>query len=123
MRRILLTSKLGPSVVRRVGAGIMSSTENTTLLSAATNSASSTARRFITNDQEKNFQRAGIIDDQGMVVFDTLHELQVHSSILYSDNDLFGTFDDKTKSYHYMTYAEYRTKVNQCRTLLKDLGE
>jgi len=122
MRRILLTSKLGPSVVRRVGAGIMSSTENTTLLSAATNSASSTARRFITNDQEKNFQRAGIIDDQGMVVFDTLHELQVHSSILYSDNDLFGTFDDKTKSYHYMTYAEYRTKVNQCRTLLKDLG-
>jgi len=133
MRRICLTSKLGPSIVRRVGAGIISSTENTTLLSAATpilghnrvdatNSASSTTHRFITTDQKKHFQRAGIIDDHGMVVFDTLHELQVHSSILYSDNELFGTFDNETKSYLYMTYAEYRTKVNQCRALLKDLG-
>jgi len=133
MRRICLTSKLGPSIVRRVGARIISSTENTMLLSAATpilghnrvdatNSASSTTHRFITTDQKKDFQRAGIIDDHGMVVFDTLHELQVHSSILYSDNELFGTFDNETKSYLYMTYAEYRTKVNQCRALLKDLG-
>jgi hypothetical protein len=80
-------------------------------------------RRFITSDQEKHFQGAGILDDQGMVIFNTLHELQVNSTMVYPDNELFGTFDKESKSYLFMTYAEYNQKVNQCRALLKDLGK
>jgi hypothetical protein len=103
---------LGHVATRRVGAvGILSTTTTTP------------TRRFITSDQEKHFQGAGILDDQGMVIFNTLHELQVNSTMVYRDNELFGTYDKESKSYLFMTYAEYSQKVNQCRALLKDLGK
>jgi hypothetical protein len=114
MQRILSsTTRLGHVATRRVGAvGILSTTTTTT-----------PTRRFITSDQEKHFQGAGILDDQGMVIFNTLHELQVNSTMVYRDNELFGTYDKESKSYLFMTYAEYSQKVNQCRALLKDLGK
>eukprot|EP00536_Pseudo-nitzschia_multiseries_P000338 jgi/Psemu1/299994/fgenesh1_kg.4_\ len=57
-----------------------------------------------------------------MTAFKTLHELQEHSSLIFADNELFGTYDEQSKTFKYMTYAEYNQKVNQCRSLLKDLG-
>jgi hypothetical protein len=83
----------------------------------------STSRRFITTDQEKHFQGLGILDDQGLTTFNTLHDLQVHSSLVFKENELFGTYEEESKSYQYITYDEYNQKVNQCRGLLKDLGK
>lgn len=57
-----------------------------------------------------------------MTAFNTLHELQVNSSLVYSENELFGTYEEESKGYNYMTYDEYNQKVNKCRSLLKDLG-
>ena len=81
-----------------------------------------TARRFITTEQEKHYQGIGVLDDQGLTVFKTLHELQVNSSLVFKENELFGTYNDETETFHYMTYEEYDQKVNRCRVLLKDLG-
>ena len=132
---MMLTSKLRP-VTRRVGilssADAASSRVARNILPipstlahniATTTSASSTSRRFITTEQEKHFQGRGILDAQGMTAFNTLHELQVHSSLVFSENELFGTYEEESKSYIYMTYDDYNQKVNQCRALLKDLGE
>ena len=79
--------------------------------------------RFITTDQEKHFQELGVLDDQGLTTFNTLHELQVNSSLVFKENELFGTYEEQSKSYNYITYDEYNKKVNQCRVLLKELGE
>mmetsp|Transcript_6941 Transcript_6941/g.14275 ORF Transcript_6941/g.14275 Transcript_6941/m.14275 type:complete len:696 (+) Transcript_6941:104-2191(+) len=82
----------------------------------------STSRRFITTDQEKQFQELGVLDDQGLTRFDTLHELQVNSTLIFKEQELFGTYEEESKSYHYITYDEYNQRVNKCRVLLKDLG-
>jgi len=89
---------------------------------AALNSISPTSRRLITTDQEKHFQRLGVLDDHGLTVFETLHELQVNSSLVFKENELFGTYEEESKSYQYITYEEYDKRVSQCRFLLKDLG-
>lgn len=125
----MLTSKLRP-FTRRIGI--------TSTVDAASNKVAkivavahnidaltptlSTSRRFITTDQEKHFQGLGILDDQGLTTFNTLHDLQVHSSLVFKENELFGTYEEESKSYQYITYDEYNQKVNQCRGLLKDLG-
>jgi len=137
MQRGILNSRVKP-FTRRIGAGIISSLENFSILAAPSitksslllhrhdyfkkNSNSSSSRRFLTTDEEKEFRGRGILDDEGMVTFETLHELQVRSSLVYSDNEIFGTFDPETGKYDWITYAEYSQRVNQCRTLLKDIG-
>ena len=83
----------------------------------------SSSHRFISTDQEKHFQDLGALDDRGLTIFNTLHELQVNSSLVFKENELFGTYAEKSKSYDYITYDEYSERVNKCRTLLKDLGK
>lgn len=86
------------------------------------NVESSSSRRFITTDQEKHFQELGVLDEQGLTRFNTLHELQVNSTLVFKDNELFGTYAEESKSYNYITYDEYNQRVNKCRTLLKESG-
>ena len=87
------------------------------------NVESSSSRRFITTDQEKHFQELGILDEEGLTRFNTLHELQVNSALVFKDNELFGTYAEESKSYNYITYDEYNQRVNKCRTLLKESGK
>ena len=137
MQRGILNSRVKP-FTRQIGAGIISSLEKVSVLAAPSitkssllfhrhdyfkkKSNSSSSRRFLTTGEEKEFRGRGILDDEGMVTFETLHELQVRSSLVYSDNEIFGTFDPETGKYDWITYAEYSQRVNQCRTLLKDIG-
>ena len=78
--------------------------------------------RYLTT-REENFREAGILDENGLTTFDTLHEMQVRSCMVYSGNDLFGTYNSGSEQFEYMTYQEFDGKVNQCRPLLKDLGK
>ena len=121
----MLASKLRP-VSRRVGS-TLSATAKRILPKAATAanvpSPTTTTTRFISTEQTEEFQKLGILDDQGLTVFDTLHEMQVNSCKVFSPNELFGTYDEASNSFLYMTYDEYSQKVNQCRALLKDLGK
>jgi len=48
--------------------------------------------------------------------------MQVNSCKLFSQNELFGTYDEESKNFRFMTYDDYDQKVSQCRTLLKELG-
>mmetsp|Transcript_21098 Transcript_21098/g.58693 ORF Transcript_21098/g.58693 Transcript_21098/m.58693 type:complete len:691 (+) Transcript_21098:50-2122(+) len=91
-------------------------------VTSAYTSVSSISRRFMTTDQEEQFKERGFLDAEGMTAFNTLHELQAHSSIVFAKNELFGTYDEQSDTFKYMTYDEYNQKVNQCRSLLKDLG-
>lgn len=72
------------------------------------------------SDRERVFQAEGIVDDRGLTMFNTLHEMQVRSCKVYADNDLFGTYNG-TK-FEWMTYQEYADNVDKCRAVLHDLG-
>lgn len=84
---------------------------------------SSSSRRFITTDQEKHFQELGVLDAEGLTRFNTLHELQANSALIFKDNEIFGTYTEESKSFNYITYDEYNQRVNRCRTLLKESGK
>jgi len=74
---------------------------------------------------EANLRDDGIFDGRDLLNFQTLHELQVNASIAFAENKLFGTYAKKEGSdetFEWMTFREYGDKVNQCRSVLKDLG-
>jgi long-chain acyl-CoA synthetase len=85
-------------------------------------SFSTSASKLHSSTKFDKFREHGIVDDRGMLVFDTLHEMQVRSCQIYAQNDLFGTFDSMSGSFKYMSYAEFGKKVDTCRAMLKDLG-
>jgi len=91
---------------------------------------SSTAVRFLSTEpapivlteEQKAFQEQGILDERGLTIFDTLHDMQVRSCQVFNDRKLFGTYSEETKDFEWMSFADYDHKVNQCRAVLKDLG-
>lgn len=69
------------------------------------------------------WKERGVIDDRELVQFQTLHEMQVNSCEVYARNELFGTYVEPTKSFEWMTFAEFADNVDKCRAVLKDLGK
>ena len=70
-------------------------------------------------------QQKEILDERGLLQFDTLHELQNNASIAFADNPLFGTYaerDGQDPGYEWMSYKDFGDKVSSCRAVLKDLG-
>ena len=123
----MLSSKLRP-VTRLIG--VTSSVDSALnrfakgkVIAPRIGSSTSSSFRFITTEEETYFKERGFLDDEGLTTFNTLHELQVRSSLVFKENKLFGTYNEKSQSYDYMTYDEYNQTVNKCRTLLNDLGE
>jgi len=83
------------------------------------------ARNANTYWTEANLRDDGIFDGRDLLKFETLHELQVNASIAFAENKLFGTHTKKEgsdESFEWTTFAEYGEQVNQCRSVLKDLG-
>ena len=76
-----------------------------------------------TPESIQGWKERGIIDDRALVSFETLHEMQVNACEVYSANNVFGTYTEASKSFEWMTYNEFGNKVNQCRSVLKDLGK
>lgn len=125
----MLTTKLRPFVktISRISPADAASKNVARALASTQNfdrsGSNSSSRRFITTEQERSFREEGILDEMGMTAFSTLHELQANSSRVYAENELFGTYQEDSNKFHFMTYDDYNQKVNQCRALLKDLGE
>lgn len=71
----------------------------------------------------KEWQELGYVDDKGLTIFDTLHEMQFRSCQTYGANPIFGTYSKETSKFEWMTFAEYSEKVDKCRAVLKDLGK
>jgi hypothetical protein len=60
----------------------------------------------VLTDAEQEFRKDGILDERGLVQFDTLHNMQVRSCRVYADKDLFATFSPTTQNFEWMTFAE-----------------
>jgi hypothetical protein len=73
-------------------------------------------------EEELAFQAKGYLDERGLTVFDTLHEMQVRSCKVFAPKDLFGTYSDESKKFEWMTFQDYEQAVDKCRAVLKDLG-
>jgi len=68
------------------------------------------------------WQKKGFLDERGLTVFDTLHELVDRSTQVFAPKDLFGTYVEVSKQFEWMTFNEFGTKVDHCRSVLNDLG-
>ena len=79
-------------------------------------------RFYSTPVEEEHFRKEGLLDENGLTIFDTLHEMIHGSCRVYAQNELFGTFNPSSEKFEYMTYDEFGAKVNQCRSMLKNLG-
>jgi len=92
-----------------------------------------------TSHTRTSLQNAGVLDEQNLLQFNTLHELQENACIAFADNPIYGTAkstsvttslsnnqsdenSDPNVTFDYMTYSEYGDKVKHCRSILKDLG-
>lgn len=84
---------------------------------------SSSTTRSISTERENHFKELGYLDDEGLTIFSTIHDMQVRSCEVYADNELFGSYDEMENKFKYVTYAEFDSKVDKCRAVLKDLGK
>ena len=83
----------------------------------------SSCRRNISTERGNHFKELGYLDAEGLTIFDTLHDMQTRSCSVYAENELFGSYDDKTNNFKYVTYEEFGGQVDKCRAVLKDLGK
>jgi len=79
-----------------------------------------TGRSFSTS-RDKDLQDRGIFDSRNTLLFETLHDIRVNGTVAFHDNPIFGTFQEG--KFHWMTYGEWGNKVDNCRTVLKNLGK
>jgi hypothetical protein len=114
LRRLIHQSGKGKNVMR-AGSSDNSFTGTTSLRFMSTSVTSLT-------ESEKAFQAKGFLDDRGLTVFDTLHEMQVLSCEVFAPRKLFGTYSKESKQFEWMTYQEFGDAVNKCRAVLKDIG-
>jgi hypothetical protein len=70
-----------------------------------------TSLRFSTlTPEEEKFYKEGILDERGLVQFDTLHNMQVRSCRVYAEKNLFATYSPETQKFEWMTFAECTLK-------------
>ena len=84
--------------------------------------AASAVPEDVDTSSEKAFRRDIPFDENGFIEFNNLHDLQVFASQEFAERDLFGTFSPESKSFEWISFADYGNRVDQCRALLKDLG-
>ena len=85
-----------------------------------------------TKDRLASLQASGLIDDDGLTNFTTLHELQLSACQVFADNNIFGTYTKKAPqegdkgepggAFEWMTYQEFSALVDKTRSVLKDIG-
>jgi hypothetical protein len=73
-------------------------------------------------DQEK-WQKEGFMDEQGLTVFETLHEMVDRSTQVFGPKHLFGTYSETSKEFEWQTFSDYRQQIDECRAVLKNLGK
>jgi hypothetical protein len=87
---------------------------------------SSSARAHLSSSplpaELQKFRELGYVDEDGLTVFDTLHDMQVRSCKVYSERELFGTYSEDSRKFEWMTYAQYAEKVDTCRVFLQSVG-
>ena len=90
----------------------------------AASSFNVSSKKYFSTDTA-SLQERGIFNQDNLLQFKTLHELQTNAAVAFADNPLFGTYvkeEGKDATFDWMSYAEFNEKVNTCRTVLKDLG-
>lgn len=84
---------------------------------------STATTRSLSTDREKEFQAAGILDENRLLNFDTLHEMQVRACQVFEPKRLFGTYSEESNQFEFMSFGEFGQQVDHVRALLKDLGK
>ena len=76
----------------------------------------------LTPEESAKFQSLGYIDDNNLLIFDTLHDMQVRATRVFEKRELFGTYSQSLKDFEWMTFGTFGERVDRTRGVLKDLG-
>jgi hypothetical protein len=106
LRRLLRASSLSSSARSSLGVSVPSR-----LMSSSP------------RQHDPKFYEMGWLDDRGLTQFKTLHENQVRSCAIFSENPLYGIHNPETDNFEFKTYKEFGEQVNVARDVLKHLGE
>ena len=118
-----LASTLSSSVHIHHTSGTSHRAQTTTTTTTTRRSfASSSSSDYVLSEREQEFYAKGWVDERGLTQFKTLHENQVRSCEIFADNDLYGNYNEETKSFEYKKYSDFAVQVNQARSVLQDLG-
>lgn len=115
------------TLVHRVGARAVragASTQVSPLL--ASKVGHQQQARSYSQERLSALQSKGILDSEGLVNFDTLHELRLAACEAHEENELFGTYVQQNEddgSFDWMTYKDFDALVDKTRSVLKDLGK
>ena len=75
------------------------------------------------SNRSQTLQAEGVLDERGLVNFDTLHELQVNSCKTFATSELFGTYSKDKKIFEWDTYDAFAEQVAKTRAVLRDIGK
>jgi len=75
------------------------------------------AVRSLYNEHITNNTKNDIIDKDGYLQFNTLHEMISNATSAYDIYPLFGTYSNST--FNWMTYTEFANNAKLCRSVLK----
>lgn len=67
---------------------------------------SATTKSSVLSQEEQEWHKKGILDERGLVKFDTLHNMQVRSCQVYAPKNLFATYSPDSQQFEWMTYVE-----------------
>ena len=99
--------------------------------------SSQNVTKFFLSTDTTTLTLEDVTDSNGLLQFNTLHEMNTYASIAFKDNPLFGTYkppvteeenivkdkvDAGKGTFEWMTYGEYGQMIDRCRTVLKDIG-
>ncbi|KAL7581293.1 hypothetical protein ACA910_006060 [Epithemia clementina (nom. ined.)] len=85
-------------------------------------SATTAASSPVHMPDRPTWQAKGFMDDRGLTVFGTLHEMIDRSCQVFGPRNLFGTYSETSKSFEWINFQEFADKVDSCRSVLRDLG-
>jgi hypothetical protein len=111
---------------KRFTSRYQSIARNIRISSIAPTNHGTSSKAFLSTEAFADLRKQGIMDERNLLQFKTLHELQRNASLAFGDHPLFGTYQKKEghdASFEFMTYKEFGTAVDHCRTVLKDLGK
>lgn len=120
LRGIQMTTSQLRNAVLRFAPGNRTSLQSN-VGRALTASRITPARAFSSNIQ--NLQAEGVLDERGLVNFDTLHELQLNSCKTFASSELFGTYSKDKKIFEWDTYDVFAEQVAKTRAVLRGIGK
>ena len=97
------------AILRRALASSSQRQRRAVQVAALRGLSSSAAESSSPLSETEQWRREGIVDERGLVNFDTLHNMQVRSCRVFAEKRLFATYSEESQQFEWMTFRECKS--------------